>query len=65
MKFLKYLMENKITLNSNKSNKFSWEKIQTEMKDKFGKIFMIVGLRKLLSKKNLIIIYYYQLQHHL
>ena len=40
-------MENKNTLKSEKNIKFSWEKIQTEMKEKFGKDIYDSWLRKI------------------
>ena len=40
-------MENKNTLKSEQNIKFSWEKIQTEMKEKFGKDIYDSWLRKI------------------
>ena len=40
-------MENKNTLKSEQIIKFSWEKIQTEMKEKFGKDIYDSWLRKI------------------
>ncbi len=43
-------MENKNTLKSEQNIKFSWEKIQTEMKEKFGKDIYDSWLRKIYAR---------------
>ena len=40
-------MENKNTLNKNEIQKIDWEKIQLEMKNKFGKDIFDSWLRKI------------------
>ncbi len=47
MKFLNILMENKNILKTDQIVKISWGKIQTEMKDKFGKDIYDSWLRKI------------------
>ena len=40
-------MENKNLLNKNLQTKFSWEKVQAEMKEKFGKDIFESWLKKI------------------